>query len=176
MTAEVIKLHRDGKLPSAIALARSIADRVEAKRGHQHIRFAQALNNLAVLYDDANRPVESEKLYLRAIAIIEAQSRPVVFQLVELKNNLGAVLLKQCRLNDSKKQFEEALDLSRDVLGDYHQTSAMIRANLRQIAIAEGRHDDRKDTVNSDKLVPFINSNRTANRSPIINLLRGCMS
>ena len=85
MTAEVIRLHRDGKLEPAISLATLVAGRVEAALGRGHIRFAQALNNLAILYDDASRPTESEKLYLRAISIVEAQPKPVAFQLVELK-------------------------------------------------------------------------------------------
>jgi tetratricopeptide (TPR) repeat protein len=176
MTAEVIRLHRDGKLKPAISLATLIARRVEAELGREHIRFAQALNNLAVLYDDASRPTESEKLYLRAISIVEAQPRQVAFQLVELKNNLGAVLLKLCRLNDTKKQFEEALDLSREALGDYHRTSAMIRVNLRQIAIAEGRSERKTDVTSTDALAPAINSNPVSNQAPIMDLLRGCMS
>jgi tetratricopeptide (TPR) repeat protein len=176
MTAEVIRLHRDGKLKPAISLAALIADRVETELGRGHIRFAQALNNLAILYDDANRPTESEKLYLRAISIVEAQPIPVVFQLVELKNNLGAVLLKQCRLNDSKKQFEEALELSREALGDYHRTSAMIRVNLRQIAIAEGRSERKTDVTKTDGLTPSIKPSPVSSQAPIMGLLRGCMS
>jgi tetratricopeptide (TPR) repeat protein len=176
MTAEVIRLHRDGKLKPAISLATLIADRVETELGSQHIRFAQALNNLAVLYDDTNRPIESERLYLRAISIVEAQSKRFAFQLVELKNNLGAVLLKQCRINDSKKQFEEALDLSRNVLGDYHRTSAMIRTNLRQIALAEGRSERKTDWSKRDGLTPVINPKPVSSEAPIMKLLRGCMS
>jgi len=176
MTAEVIRLHRDGKLEPAISLATLVADRVEAALGSGHIRFAQALNNLAILYDDASRPTESEKLYLRAISIVEAQPKPVAFQLVELKNNLGAVLLKQCRLNDSKKQFEEALELSRAALGDYHRTSVMIRVNLSQIAIAEGRSERKTYDARTDTLAATIKPKLVSNQAPIMTLLRGCMS
>lgn len=163
MTSEAIELQRAGKLEPAVALATSIARRVEAEYGDRDVRHAQALNNLALLHDLSGRPLKSERLYRRAIAIVESQLRPSALQLAELTNNLASTLVQQCRLNAARQAYEEALTLAIGAAGSYHAVSAMVRENLRDVERAMA------GSAPGGPAAP-------SSGSPVAQILRGCIS
>lgn len=130
MTVKVIDLAHKGRFKSAIALAQTVVARTKETDGLRHFRYADALNNLAILYDLDGRPIESEKIYLEALQILETQPWPVSAKTIGVKNNLAAVLLQQCRLREARRLFEEALADNVRAFGDYHPDSLRVRENL----------------------------------------------
>lgn len=65
------------------------------KFGPNDNRLAQALNNLAAIYESTNRGSEAVQMYKEALAIYERASGPAPSRAAEVRQNLQRLALKQ---------------------------------------------------------------------------------
>ena len=133
LTLQARNAYRSGDLVGALAISQRITDETARQYGAAHLRHAQALNNLALFQDLNGALGEAATNYQRAIAIVEAmaeQHRPL---LADLKNNLAAVVLQQCRLAEARGLYADALSLTEARYGSYHRETELIRANVERL-------------------------------------------
>ncbi len=133
LTAKAMRLYRNGKIKAAVGAFESAAAKARQHFGPEHQRFAQSLNNLALIYDVFGALERSEETYRQAITIVEAQNGAQPMQLANLQNNLAAVVLQQCRVADAHALYKRALALSDKTHGPYSVDTTMVRENVSRL-------------------------------------------
>jgi tetratricopeptide (TPR) repeat protein len=103
---------------------------------------------LAAILDGLLRYDEAERLYLDALAILEAPGRATTEEergdVAAALNNLGAQLVCRGRVDEATAPLERALTLKRALLGDGHPDVAV---SLHNLALAWKRSGDRTRAV-----------------------------
>ena len=168
LTAKAAEEYRLGRLKEALALTRSVAEGAKQQFGQNHLRYAQALNNLALFQDLTGALSKAEKNYRQAIEIVLALGGNHSKHLAEFKNNLATVVLQQCQINAARDLFAEGLELTVAVYGMNHRETEFVRANIRKL--------DSYLTGAPAKTVSSFSSNRAPSTSSINRLLESCLS
>ena len=133
LTAKAMRLYRNGEIKAAVGAFESAAAKARQHFGAEHQKFAQSLNNLALIYDVFGALERSEKTYRQAITIVQAQTDAQPMQLVNLQNNLAAVVLQQCRVADAHALYKRALALSEKTAGPDNIDTSMVRENVARL-------------------------------------------
>lgn len=140
LTLEAREAYRSGNLIGALTLSQRIAAVTGRQFGETHIRYAQALNNVALFQDLNGALAEASTNYRRAIGIVQAQVERHDALLADLKNNLAAVVLQQCRMGEARGLYADALKLAEANFGSYHPETELVRANVDRLdRFAAGR-------------------------------------
>ena len=108
--AEVAWARND--LDGAAAYFEEAAQRFSAALGDTHPRHAAALNGLARVRRDQQRPQEAEELYRMAIHIYERHQAKYPADLVVPLHNLALLLMEQGRLDEAGPLLERAVLLA----------------------------------------------------------------
>ena len=154
-TAKMVQLQRNGQTEGAIRLAKRIVDAASLHFGKEHLRYAESLSNLALLYELDHQPAKAEALYTKALAIISARFGPDDHRLAMTLNNLASATLAQCRFDETRAHYARALDLLLPVAGPRHPDVTMIRRNLTKIERLIGAAPDALKSPGHE-LKPFI--------------------
>ncbi len=125
--------YRAGNLKAVLVVSRRALDGARLQFGENHIHTAQALNNLTLFQDLGGTLAEAAGNYRKAIAIVEANADDKRTFLADLKNNLAAVVLQQCRLAEARGLYADALSLTEARYGSYHHETELIRANVERL-------------------------------------------
>ncbi len=135
LTDRAMRHYRGGDIKAAVDAFEAVVATARQHFGTKHLKFTQALNNLALIYDAAGEPERSEHLYRQAIAIVQpqAQTDAQSIHLADLQNNLAAVVLQQCRFADARTLYKRALVLSEETRGPSHNDTAMVRRNVARL-------------------------------------------
>jgi len=133
LTSEARAAYRSGDLANALALSRRIAEAAGQHFGEDDLRTAQALNNLALFQDLAGALEAAGRNYRKAIAILDALPERHPPLLADLKNNLAAVVLQQCRMREARGLYADALKLTEAQFRAYHPETAHVRANVERL-------------------------------------------
>ncbi|MGI9477671.1 MAG: tetratricopeptide repeat protein [Hyphomicrobiaceae bacterium] len=157
LTARAMRLYRSGDTHAAVRAFEAASATAEKHFGGKDPKFVQSLNNLALIYDLSGALDRAEMVYLRAIAIVEGQRAAALAQLANLRNNLAAVVLQQCRVGDARALYKQAVDLSEKSLGGQHFDTRMMRKNVSQLDRYLGAtaavHDTDGDTDGVGKML-----------------------
>jgi tetratricopeptide (TPR) repeat protein len=133
--------HEGGRNDEAIAyLERAVASD-EAVVGPHHPAICDALTNLAMAYDGADRLDEARAAQARAIAIWEAIYGPTHPYIASGLVNLGVTLRRQGDLAGARAAFERALAIREQRLGPAHHRTAIPISNLGRLEAMAGRYD-----------------------------------
>ena len=145
--------HRDAGLAAyrqghhAEAVSRTELALAEAEKfGERDTRFAETLANLAFLYREADRRDESERAFLRSVAVWEAivgEEHEIVGQTL---NSLGSLYDIQGRFEEAEPVFERALAIAQKAHGFEHSAVARVSYNLARVYQALGRPEDAEST------------------------------
>ena len=108
--AEVAWARND--LTAAAAYYEEAAQRFSAALGDTHPRHAAALNGLARVRRDQQRPQEAEELYRMAIHVYERHQAKHPADLVVPLHNLALLLMEQGRLDEAGPLLERAVLLA----------------------------------------------------------------
>ncbi len=130
LTAEARNAYATGNVVGALTLSQRIAETTGRRFGTAHIRYAQALNNLALFQDLNGALAAAAANYQLAITIVEAAPDGERRLLADLKNNLAAVVLQQCRMREARGLYADALKLTEANFGAYHPETELVRANV----------------------------------------------
>ncbi|MFM7219328.1 MAG: tetratricopeptide repeat protein [Nodosilinea sp.] len=103
-------------------------------------RYAQALNNLAVLYTDMGRYVEAEPLYQKALAIREKVLGPDHPDTADSLNYLANFYASQGRYSQAEPLYQRALAIREKALGPDHPSTASSLNNLAFLYQSQGRY------------------------------------
>lgn len=130
LTLQARNAYRAGDLRGALAISQRVADATARQYGTAHVRHAQALNNLALFQDLNGALAAAAANYQLAITITEAAQDADRRLLADLKNNLAAVVLQQCRMREARGLYADALKLTEANFGAYHPETEFVRANV----------------------------------------------
>lgn len=133
LASKAAQLQFAGKNDEAITVAVDIVEQARERFGTKHIVLVRALSNLALLHDMGRRFSEAEQHYKEALAIMEIQSQPDKILVADLKNNLAAVSIQQCKVNEATQLYRQALDLYQQARGDTHPDTLMVKQNVKRI-------------------------------------------
>ncbi len=104
--------------------------------------YGQALNNLAVLYDDEGRYAEAETLYKQALAVTEKALGPEHVEVGTYLSNLAGVYKAQGRYAEAVPLLKRALAIAEKKQGPDHPSVAYRLNNLAVIYRAQGRYPE----------------------------------
>lgn len=161
-----MQFYRAGQIQDAVGAFEAVARKAQEHFGAEHLHYASALNNLALLYDAAGELDRSETTYRQAIRIVEAKSDKPAKQLAYLQNNLAAVVLQKCRIADAHALYKRALVLSEQSFGPQNIDTRMVRDNVDRLDRYLGKTPQRETTF----------SLTGGETSDIGQLLQRCMS
>lgn len=121
-----------GDLGAAQKYYQNSADIFRAELGAHHPRYAAALNSLAIVLQDQDRPKEAEIMFRQVVRIYERstsdQSNVVAVPLY----NLAMFMMGQRRMDEAGPLLERAVQLlEADPNGDAGKRAAMYRALIR---------------------------------------------
>ena len=103
---------------------------LEKTAGLDSPEIASALNNLAALYQRADRLADAEPLFKRALAIREKSPGSGQTDLGQSLNNMATLYEKLGRHNDSEPLFKRALAIYEKAAGPDHPAVATLLNNL----------------------------------------------
>jgi CHAT domain-containing protein/tetratricopeptide (TPR) repeat protein len=144
--AEKINIQNDEDLGKAIELANKLALLGETTQasviwekavtwgemnlGREHPELATGLINLANLYQDLERYSEAEALLWRAAEIDKKNHGPQSMETAGTLNDLAMALLKQDKIQASRRTQQEALDIYSSILEPDHYLVGLALNNL----------------------------------------------
>jgi len=168
LTAQAVAEYKAGNLESALAIAQNVTRLAKLRFGERHIRYVQALNNLALLQDLSGSFGEAEDTYRIAINIVAGFRGNHDVELAELKNNLAAVVLQQCRVRQAQKLYRDALALTEAAYGRDHKEVAWVRANIQRLE----RYTKKADLTNAS----ILSHTQNMDSEKISHIFRYCTS
>jgi hypothetical protein len=110
--------------------------------GPDHLYSANALNNLAYLYQEQGRYADAEPLYTRALAIRERAFGPDHPDFAISLNNLASLYEVQGRYAEAEPLYTRALAIRERALGSDHPGTAFSLSNLASVYQGQGRYAD----------------------------------
>lgn len=118
---EAMRSYTKGENQKAESLFVQALSLLETAEGPDHPDVAQALNNLASLYEDGCRYRAAERLYRRAVRIMMTIANDGDAEITRLRTqswqNLGRIKQTQGRYRQAEPLFKKALALSEQVFG-----------------------------------------------------------
>ena len=140
LKAEVEELYQHGEYEKAIPVAMQAVQVAESTFGATDPKYAEALNDLAFLYEKKSRYTEAEPLFLRALKIREdafGERDPLVARSLGM---LAQVYEAETRYSDAEKNFERAVAIDEKALGFEHPDVATLLGNFAEVYIDEGKY------------------------------------
>ena len=139
LSAEVSRLHGQGKYADAIPVAERYIATARREHGEQHPEFANAVGRLGSIYQAAGRFAEAEPLLKRSLAIIEkALGSDHALFTVSL-NNLAHLYWAQGLFTEAEPLLKRGLAVIEKALGPDHALAAGPLNNLAEVYRAQGR-------------------------------------
>lgn len=114
---------------------------LEKIRGKNNIAYAQALNNLSVIYNALGRNDLIEKNLQESISIKEALGDADTSYAKSL-NNLGQIYLDKGKYPEAEKFLKKSLEIKLNKIGEESSTTAMSYLNLGNLHNAVGNKDE----------------------------------
>lgn len=136
-------LYLQGKYGEAQPLFQSALAGIEATQGTAHPSLRTPVNNLA--YNDLalGRYAESERGFLRVLALVRADEGPAPsHEMASALNGLGAAQTGAGKYPEAEQQLLAGLAMREQVLGKDHYDVAISLTNLGKLYIAMGRYGD----------------------------------
>lgn len=130
LNARVHRLYSEGLHSEALETAQSVAKRTEQLYGKDHIFYASALNNNALLQKQAGRLGDAAGLYGDAMRVYEAAVGRRHPSFATATHNLALVERLRGNKDEAIRLFSDALDVRRAVHGSEHQDVAVSMHNL----------------------------------------------
>jgi len=90
--------------------------------GTGHVLLPAALNHLALTCFEQGKWADAERLYLRALALVEKSSDAAGLQHAVILHNLGRLRVQQSAVADAEALFRGALEIKEKVLGAGHSS------------------------------------------------------
>ena len=115
--------------------------------GADHPDVGEALNNLAMLYQDQGRLAEAEPLYRRSLGIWENALGADHQHVGTVLNNLAALYSAQGRYTEAEPVFKRSLAIREKALGTNHLDVGASLNNLAALYRDQGRHDEAEPLV-----------------------------
>lgn len=134
-------LSRMGHLNRSIEMQQASLGLRREIYGNDHANVGSAVANLAGPLQDAGRYEESLALLDEAMAIFEAQDKPLPVHRAILLNNRAGVLLGLERQAEAEAEARQALTVGERIWPPTHPSIGMIRMTLAE-TLREGAHHD----------------------------------
>ncbi len=117
--ANLDALKRQKKYDQAILLCNKICDLIKQKLGEKSFEFANALNTLALLYEDIGTYDKAESFFLQALKITRDLDAKHPDNAMIL-SNLSTVYMSTGDYNKAISICKEVLEIRRKILGENH--------------------------------------------------------
>ncbi len=122
----------EGPLRKATALYEQIEDT-------DHLRIAEAINDLALLYYNQAKYSEAEPLFLRSLDIAVQGVGPEHSRVAETLCNLALLYRERGKYSEAESLFLRALAIRERILGSEHPQTALSLSNLALLYLDQGR-------------------------------------
>ena len=132
LTADVMKLYREGKFAEAIPPAKRALEIREKALGKDHQQVAQAANNLGTIYVRSGEQEKAESLFKRALKIYEKALGAESAQLTPVLNNLASVYYVKTDYSKAITLYQRVLSIKEKTLGSEHREVADALFNLAE--------------------------------------------
>lgn len=120
LSAEIVKLYSEGKYAEAVPPARRVLEIREKALGPEHRQTISALNNLAALLREKGSPDEAEKLWLRALPVVEREPQKYDILVADTFNQLAIVRFKKGDKAAAESYLQRGLTLMEKQAGPQH--------------------------------------------------------
>ncbi|MDY6804190.1 MAG: CHAT domain-containing protein [Cyanobacteriota bacterium] len=127
---QLFQLYQQGNYPEAISLAEKVLAIYEKAYGPDRPEVAQALNNLAALYNLRGNYTKAFPLFQRAIAILEKSLGPEHPLLASSLDNLAQLYQGQRKYQEAEPLFQRALAIREGAFAPDHPEVAKALNNL----------------------------------------------
>jgi len=138
LSAEAVRLYREGKFAEAHPLAERALEIQEKALGPEHPEVAYSLNDLAELYRNKGDYAKAEMLHLRALAIREKALGPEHLLVATTLNNLAIPYHEKGDYTKAEQFYQRALAIREKALGTEHRLIADSLNNLAALYHAQG--------------------------------------
>ena len=129
-----------GKYDAALVEAQKSEAGVKAQFGTNHVNYAAALNNLAIVYEHQGKYAEAEVFYKRALAINEKALGAKHLGVATTLNNLALVYRNQSKYAEAEGLHKRALAIREQALGANHPNVAQTLNNLAIVYQDQGKY------------------------------------
>jgi CHAT domain-containing protein/tetratricopeptide (TPR) repeat protein len=140
LSEQVERLYKQGRYSDAIPLAQRAVRIRETALGANHPDVAQALNNLAILYQAQGLLADAEPLYKRALAINEKAFGANHHNVATSLNNLAELYQAQGRNSDAETLLKRSLAINEKGRASKSADAAVSLNNLAHLYQAQGRY------------------------------------
>jgi tetratricopeptide (TPR) repeat protein len=147
LNAEVERLYRAGKYPEATEIIERMLAIRENALWADHPDVGQALNNLALLYQDQGRYAEAEPLLKRSLGITEKALGPDHPDVGHSLNNLALLYKSQGRYAEAGPLFKRSLAIWERALGPEHPSVGISLNNLAELYREQGRYAEAEPAL-----------------------------
>jgi tetratricopeptide (TPR) repeat protein len=148
--------YKQGNFETALPLFERAVELCKTLAGPAHPKTAKAMNNLAVIYHQLQRPSESEGLLRQALEIREdivakeiVDVGAAMLEVSGILNNLGIALTAMGRLKDATYHMERALTIHEELLGTEHQITQTSLTNLAAVHRGRGKYKQADKIIDS---------------------------
>jgi tetratricopeptide (TPR) repeat protein len=100
-----------------------------------HPNLVRCLHNLALLYDQQGKPVEAERDYRRALALLG----PDQVEMAVILSNLGSLCAAQGRLEEAEEMLWQSIELRGRSSGEDHPDLVVTLRKLAAVLVRQGR-------------------------------------
>lgn len=128
-------LYNEAEAPLRRALSMS-----EQLLGPEHLRTADALSNLALLYRKQRNKPDAESLFIRSLDIYEKNSGSEHPRVATALMNIGLLYKSKRRYHDAEPLFVRALDIREKAFGAEHLETAIAIYNLAGLYCFMGKN------------------------------------
>jgi CHAT domain-containing protein/tetratricopeptide (TPR) repeat protein len=111
LNEKTLTLYRQKKYKEAIASNQKLITFTRRKYGENHLRFAESVASLGMIYFAEGRYVEAEASLNRAIAIHENKLGVEAPELIPYLDRLGDVYVNSFRYGDAEDRYKRALNI-----------------------------------------------------------------
>lgn len=110
--------------------------------GENDLSVAADMISLAIILTDQKKDEEAERLYLRAIGIIEADCGGEHYEVANVLVKLAAIHLARGNFDDAERCYLRALAIKERRLGVENLEAASLRNDLAALYARQARHDE----------------------------------
>ena len=141
---EAAALHKKGDFSEAATVCQRALELAERVSGPEHVRTADVLNKLAILYDDMGEYSKAEPLYQRSLKIRESKFGPDHLAVASSLNNMANLYRKMGQYAKAEPLYRRSLKIREAKFGTDHlavaaslNNLALLNRNMGQYAKAE---------------------------------------
>ncbi|KAA3664243.1 MAG: hypothetical protein DWQ04_06735 [Chloroflexi bacterium] len=127
-------LYRMGDTPQAIAYLKQALSIWEHVCGSEHPNTGHVLNNIGKLLTDINELDDALPYLSRSMAIRQQLKAPVF--IAQSFNNMGAWHQKMAQWQQARHNYEQALAIRKEDLGDAHPETIAVSQSLSEVIVS----------------------------------------